>query len=81
MKVTLTYRQALALYRVAQSMNLVHARISTTREDLLTEAEMQDLQRRLGRHLDDWDWEESDEEPVEVPSLRSRLRVKGGRRE
>lgn len=78
MNVALTYRQTLALYRVAQSMNLVHARISTTKEDLLTEKEMEDLQERLGRNLDNWEWEEPDEENLrpEVPSLRSRLRAK-----
>jgi hypothetical protein len=45
--VGLTFRQALALYRVVQSMNLVHAQISTSREDLLDPEEMHDLQHRL----------------------------------
>jgi hypothetical protein len=47
MNVGLTFRQALALYRVVQSMNLVHAQISTSREDLLDPEEMHDLQHRL----------------------------------
>lgn len=56
--VEMTYRQCLALYRVAQSMNLVGARISTTKDDLLTADEMTDLQKRLDTALEDWDWEE-----------------------
>jgi hypothetical protein len=51
MNVNLTFRQALALYRVAQSMNLVHAQISTSKEDLLDPEEMHDLQHRLDTAL------------------------------
>jgi hypothetical protein len=58
MMVAMTYRQCLALYRVAQSMNLVGARISTTKDDLLTADEMADLQARLDAALEDWTWEE-----------------------
>lgn len=46
-KTTISERQLTALYRVVCSMNLVGARISVAPDELLTSAEMRELEGRL----------------------------------
>lgn len=50
---TISERQLTALYRVVCSMNLVGAKISVSPDELLSAAEMKDLEQRLFEPLRD----------------------------